>query len=400
MGEFQSVQIKGQEDNIRRIISEFRGGLLNVTPECAVIYGHPKSGKSTVLHATMQRLQSLAKKQEGYKLTIYSINCEELKTLHDFYFEVLEQQGNKQAATIPPKKRKYTPYSWLRRELKEKLEQIGTDLAVFALDDVDSLNNPAEILEDILGFRNSVSDAVVGFVATSNQYNLLNEFYVWENKYLPTEVTINHPPKDVYKEILYDHAEVTFSNGEKALQNVTETDLEKLHNGFEVGKAINIIDRALKIAKSRDASEIDSKDIDDAIVDVETQFGVNWLLDVNLDIHNQGILLALAKMDDSDFPTRLHPLYDDYTTILTKTDVEPLSYRRFRDRVTEALIEFVEVEKYNKGSRGGVYFEVELEAFPEAVFVALNDDAYSDLPEEVIPTRGEVVFEEFASPHP
>lgn len=374
----------GREWKIKQAVSEFQDSPLNVTPATAVIYGHPKSGKSAVLRATCTYLEKLAEEQGDYDIEIVNIDCKSLDDRRELFFEILQKQENEKSQNINPEKRKYTTFTWLKDQIKNHIVDRDADFYVFALDDIDRIEESTEALENLIVNNNEYGKPNVGFLATSTKRRLIENSHLLSRQYLTTEIHLNFPGEDEYRRALE-------ANVEAALKDNSITDgafqrlFEWCHEAAQIGEAVEILVRAGERADEQKSNQIMEQHIEQAIEDFNMLFGIEWLLDRNFDVHNQAILLALANHDNQ--ATRTKQLYEKYESILKDTNSDTLSYRRFRDRILEEelLSPFTSIVKYNKGSQGGVYFKIQLKDDPEMIYTALNHESYRELPKSHLP---------------
>lgn len=388
----------GRKSEFNRILGEFRAGPLNITSPCAVVYGGRRSGKSVFLREAMSALRKLSASQDGYELQIVHVDCASLETTHDLFFAILAELEHESTQHITPEKRKFTTYTWLEHELEQEIKNSGADLVIFALDDIDELDTPADALERLVLQDDDRQGPRVGFVATSTSRNVVSGSHELHRKHYLTELTLSRFTQDQYRHALKEYADAGFK------ADVISTDLlysltDELCEFLHLGDGLEILKRVGIVAEQANADTIEREHVDQALRDYDIQLGINWLLDRNIDIHNQALLLALTPDGDTAEFTRLRAVYETYSSILERTSTEPLSYRRFRERTTSELLEpFIEREEQNEGSQGGRYFEVKLDVHPQIIYTALWNENYRTLPDEFLPTDAGTHFPHFEKP--
>ncbi len=385
---------------IRRAVSEFQHELLNVTAPSAIFYGMPGLGKSSLLKATCTTLQTLGERQD-VDIEIISVNCDSIDAPRQLYFEILRQQGHDTSQNTAPEKRKYTTFSSLTGEIRRQIIDRDADIYVFALDDIDTIDKPATAFKTLLRMDEEYGDLNVALLATSFRRDILDNDHRFTRKYRPTEINIGYPDNNDFRAALEANVKAGLhkdSITENAFQTLVEWSVQRL----SIGEAVTVLQRTGQFASDSAADQITKEHVEKVIADHQMWFGISWLLDRQLGIHNQAILLALANNEEQ--VTHAETLYGEYDTIITDTASEPLSYEQFHAEVTgEILDPFLCVEEPSCKTEEGQHqdrqndatLQVKLKDDPEAVYTALSNEVYQDLPDTHLPDVDGTHFRHF-----
>lgn len=373
----------GRDSEVRSALSEFKQSALNVTPATAIIYGLRKSGKSAILRDICNSLMELADEQD-IDIKILCIDCEFLANRRELFFEVLREQRHEKSQNINPEKRKYVTYKWLTSQIKYQVENREADFYIFALDNIDTIEESVKSLEDLICMNKEYGEPSVGFISTSSKSPLIDNSHLLSRKLLTSKINLSYPDDVDYRRILEANIEVGFKNN-----SITDDAFQRLfewsYGCVQIGEAIEILFQAGERANEEASDQVTEQHIEQAIEDFNMTCGVRWILDRKFDIHNQGILLALANSDKK--PIRTKQLYHKYEYIFENLDSGPLSYRQFCSRILrkEFLNPFISTEKKDTGSDGGVYYELKLNAEPNLIYTALTHESYQELPKSHLP---------------
>jgi len=369
-----------------RELEEYQAALKPVIkgarPRNIFLYGQTGVGKTVATEMIMDRLQKDQENYDNLDIHVVHVVCKNLNSSYQLSIKLVNEfrdTNNKIPATGYPSD---TIYEFLWEHLKE----LEATHVLFVLDEIDAIGEDDDILYELPRCNDNgnvpVEETKVGVIGISNKFTFRDNLSARVKDSLCDE-EIHFPPYDAnqLRKILHQRSENAFVD-EALADDVVP--LAAAFAGQESGsarQALKLLFKAGDIARSRDLETVREEHIREAEPKVKESQVQNELESVPTQSHlTLYALLTLEKQDS--LPAKSSEVYNAYEIAAKRIDADVKTDRTIRDRLSQLELKgFLDVEKHNKGSKGGSYYLYEFgDIRPNMVQEVLQDvDRLKDL---------------------
>jgi cell division control protein 6 len=312
------------------LIMELAPILMNSAVNCVFLYGNPGTGKTAVVTELLSELESEAKKRTLKIKKVY-VNCSENRTETTILIDALTQ--------INPSKN-YPRLGWTRTKAASEFNNLleaEKSHVIMVLDEVDyALRESGDDIIYRLSRANNGTESRVSTILISNDIRVA-DFIKPKTQSTLGRVKIIFSPytAEELEDIIVDRAKFAFNKdvvSQQIVQKIAEIEASR---GGDARKALELLDSCAKIALAQNKQKITMDLVDQADSNLEKD---NVLHTLNtLTKHQKLLYLAILQSNKDEFNGG--EVYQHYTEVCAKNNVEPLSVRRVRT----FLVEFSEM---------------------------------------------------------
>lgn len=340
-------------------------------PRNIFLYGKTGVGKTAATKYLLHHLQTDAEQYEDLSITTIYCNCEDLTSSYQVAVELvnrLRPVDNQISATGYPLNEVYS-------KLYTELESVG-GTALIVLDEVDQIGNDDSILYQLPRARANeyLETTKVGIIGISNDFKFREGLDPRVEDTL-CEREIHFPPYDAVdlRAILSRRAKLAFQ------PDTLDEDVVPLCAAFaaqdrgSARQALDLLFEAGDLARRADEKQVTESHVRQAKEQLEKRQIEQSLLD--LTIHGHLTLFAVAILaKNEDTPARKGDVHDQYQSIVSHLEHDPLSDRSVHSHLNElTMLGILNRREFNEGRAGGIYYKYELDVDPVTVESALCD---------------------------
>lgn len=346
---FTPENIPHREKQLKQVALILAPLLRNEKPSNIFIYGKTGSGKTLVVKSVVDNLLGTINKN-SIPIKIFYINCKMKKTT-DTEYRLLAQLISNFGEEVP-----YTglPTNEVYKRFYELLDRENQNV-VLILDEIDALVKKIGdgILYNLTRINQELEKTKLTLIGISNDLSFVDELDPRVRSSLSEEEII-FPPYNAneLRDILTERSNLAFNPGVISSKVVAKCSALAAQEHGDARRALDLLRIAGEIAERKNSKSVDEIHVDTA----ESKLDTDRILEILRTQPKQSqmvfkAILGLHKKGETNIQTG--DVYDLYTNICAKNNLNSLTQRRVSDLIAELdMFGIINAKVLSKGRYG------------------------------------------------
>lgn len=370
--EYQPNELVARDDELNEYLQKFKPVIKGKRPRNIFLYGKTGVGKTVATERVLDRVKEDAAQYDYVDVVTVHLKCRNHKTSYQVAANLVNAFRDK---FYPDKDRFPTtgvPTGDVYNELYNHIINVPGTHCIIVLDEIDSVGNDDDILYNLPRCNTNgqvpTTDTKVGVIGISNSFTFVDNLSARVQDTLCDEEILFTPyDSNQLQEILNQRAAEAFvgveidANGTITEQGVLSNDVIPLVAAFaaqESGSARDALDLLYKAgdtARKHDADQVLEKHVRTAEAKIQEGHIEDELR--SLPRQTKIVLYTVLQLQQHGYaPIRSKDLHEVYTRAAEYVDINDLSLRSMRRRVSDLVVrDFLVYDENNKGPDGGSY---------------------------------------------
>jgi len=347
---FTPDTIPHREEQINTLAKILAPSLRGEKPSNVFIYGKTGTGKTLVIHHTVNQLAAVAQDREVPIVPVY-INCKMKKVADTQYRLIAHITREKFNENLPitglPTEEIYAAFL---RAIDAKKQTL-----ILILDEIDQLMDKEgdELLYNLTRLNTELKNAQISIIGISNNANFITMLDPRVKSSLSQE-ELFFPPYNALQiqEILKQRAAEAFAPGALASGVVEKCAAFAARDHGDARRAIELLRVAGELAERSSSSKVQTEHLDDAESKIETDriFEIIKTQPQQYQATLYAIYSTCAKKNELVFTGEV---YDIYQKLCGQVGLRPLTQRRISDIISELdMLGIINAKVISKGRYG------------------------------------------------
>lgn len=372
-------RIIGRQDKLTQLYTALEPAVNARPPTDALLLGNTGTGKSLCLKYTLQAIQEEAD-TNNTSIGIAHIDCMQRNNEYQAISHAGRTLNNEEVTGVT-----FPSAGLSSADLYDRLWTVlneAYDVGIIVLDELECLDTPGEVLGTLSRAAPSqkIPDSHLGIIGITNDPSLKQELPGRVlSSFTPTEISFPPYAEDTLYDILMSRRDAFHEDALPADDGEAVISLTASLAAREYGdarKALHLLRVAGENAQMDGEIPITEDHVREALNEIAGN-DIEQIVEM-LPEHQRLVLRAVAletqhEIPDEDITSR--DVYSAYETVCGDAGVEPVSWRRVRDFLSNlAGTKLIDQNRTGGGRAAGGYNAITLLKDPDDVFDALNEE--------------------------